>query len=72
MRGKERSKGGKREKRDREETTIIWIWKLEWDRFTAMADLVLMRPSVAPRAILVLRGTLLKKPTMRRDFEDDC
>ena len=36
-----------------------------------MADLVLIRPSVAPRAILVLRGTLLKSPTMRRDFEDD-
>ncbi|KAL0007447.1 hypothetical protein SO802_008949 [Lithocarpus litseifolius] len=36
-----------------------------------MADLVVMRPSVAPRAILVFRGTLLKSPTMRRDFEDD-
>ena len=36
-----------------------------------MAGLVLMRPSIAPRAILVLRGTLLKSPTMRRDFEED-
>ncbi|XP_057735933.1 GDSL esterase/lipase At4g10955-like [Arachis stenosperma] len=44
---------------------------LEWDRSAAMADLVLMRPSGAPRAVLALRGTLLKSPTMRRDIEDD-
>lgn len=44
---------------------------LEWDRSAAMADLILMRPSGAPRAVLVLRGTLLKSPTMRRDIEDD-
>ena len=44
---------------------------LEWDRPAAMADLVLIRPSGAPRAVLVLRGTLLKSPTMRRDIEDD-
>lgn len=44
---------------------------LEWDRSAAMADLILMRPSGAPRAVLTLRGTLLKSPTMRRDIEDD-
>ncbi|MED6182547.1 hypothetical protein PIB30_029411 [Stylosanthes scabra] len=44
---------------------------LEWDRSAAMADLILMRPSGAPRAVLALRGTLLKSPTMRRDIEDD-
>ncbi|CAJ1964240.1 unnamed protein product [Sphenostylis stenocarpa] len=44
---------------------------LEWDRSAAMADLVLIRPSGAPKAVLALRGTLLKSPTMRRDIEDD-
>ncbi|XP_059452729.1 GDSL esterase/lipase At4g10955 isoform X2 [Corylus avellana] len=44
---------------------------LEWDRSAALADLILMRPSGAPRAVLVLRGTLLKSPTIRRDIEDD-
>ncbi|WJX64605.1 hypothetical protein P8452_49363 [Trifolium repens] len=44
---------------------------LEWDQSAAMADLILIRPSGAPRAVLVLRGTLLKSPTMRRDIEDD-
>ncbi|KAH6822890.1 alpha/beta-Hydrolases superfamily protein [Perilla frutescens var. hirtella] len=44
---------------------------LEWDRAAALADFVLMRPSGAPRAVLVLRGTLLKSPTIRRDIEDD-
>ncbi|XP_047169334.1 GDSL esterase/lipase At4g10955-like [Vigna umbellata] len=44
---------------------------LEWDRAAAMADLVLIRPSGAPKAVLALRGTLLKSPTMRRDIEDD-
>jgi hypothetical protein len=44
---------------------------LEWDRSAALADLVLMRPSGAPRSVLVLRGTLLKSPTIRRDIEDD-
>ncbi|MED6218978.1 hypothetical protein PIB30_031533 [Stylosanthes scabra] len=43
----------------------------EWDRSAARADLVVMRPSGAPRAVLALRGTLLKSPTMRRDIEDD-
>lgn len=44
---------------------------LEWDRSAALADFVLMRPSGAPRAVLALRGTLLKSPTIRRDIEDD-
>lgn len=44
---------------------------LEWDRSAALADLILIRPSGAPRAVLALRGTLLKGPTMRRDIEDD-
>ncbi|ONK69973.1 uncharacterized protein A4U43_C05F28880 [Asparagus officinalis] len=44
---------------------------LEWDRSAALSDFVLMRPSGAPRAVLALRGTLLKSPTIRRDLEDD-
>ncbi|KAL7087133.1 hypothetical protein ACP275_13G047400 [Erythranthe tilingii] len=44
---------------------------LEWDRSAALSDFVLMRPSGAPRAVLALRGTLLKGPTIRRDIEDD-
>ncbi|GAA0170677.1 hydrolase [Lithospermum erythrorhizon] len=44
---------------------------LEWDRSAALADFVLIRPSGAPRAVLVLRGTLLNRPTIRRDIEDD-
>lgn len=44
---------------------------LEWDRAAALADFILMRPSGAPRAVLALRGTLLKGPTIRRDIEDD-
>lgn len=36
-----------------------------------MADFIFIRPSGAPRAVLVLRGTLLKSPTIRRDIEDD-
>ncbi|CAL0307441.1 unnamed protein product [Lupinus luteus] len=44
---------------------------LEWDQPAAFGDLVLIRPSGAPKAVLVLRGTLLKSPTMRRDIEDD-
>ncbi|CAI0461331.1 unnamed protein product [Linum tenue] len=44
---------------------------LEWDRSAAVSDMILIRPSGAPRAVLVLRGTLLKGPTMRRDIEDD-
>ncbi|CAN4104414.1 unnamed protein product [Withania somnifera] len=41
---------------------------LEWDRSAALADFVLIRPSGAPRAVLALRGTILKSPTMRRDI----
>ncbi|KAM0945954.1 putative fungal lipase-like domain, alpha/Beta hydrolase [Dioscorea sansibarensis] len=44
---------------------------LEWDRSAALSDFILMRPSGAPRAILALRGTLLKSPTIRRDLQDD-
>ncbi|KAK9088626.1 hypothetical protein Scep_027708 [Stephania cephalantha] len=44
---------------------------LEWDRPAAMADLILIRPSGAPRAVLALRGTLLKSQTIRRDIQDD-
>ncbi|KAK4434805.1 hypothetical protein Salat_0643400, partial [Sesamum alatum] len=43
----------------------------EWDRAAAMADLVLIRPSGAPKAVLAFRGTLLKSPTIRRDIQDD-
>ncbi|KAJ6736053.1 ALPHA/BETA-HYDROLASES SUPERFAMILY PROTEIN [Salix viminalis] len=44
---------------------------LEWDRTAALADMVLIRPSGAPKAVLALRGTILKGPTIRRDIEDD-
>ncbi|CAA2967689.1 GDSL esterase lipase At4g10955-like [Olea europaea subsp. europaea] len=44
---------------------------LEWDRAAALAEFVLIRPNGAPRAVLALRGTLLKSPTIRRDIEDD-
>jgi hypothetical protein len=44
---------------------------LEWDRSSALSDFILMRPSGAPRAVLALRGTLLQKPTMKRDLQDD-
>ncbi|CAN8302375.1 unnamed protein product [Cochlearia groenlandica] len=44
---------------------------LEWDRAAAMSDLVVIRPSGAPKAVLALRGTILKSLTMRRDIEDD-
>ncbi|XP_024167946.1 GDSL esterase/lipase At4g10955 [Rosa chinensis] len=44
---------------------------LEWDQSAALGDFVVMRPSGASRAVLALRGTLLKFPTIRRDIEDD-
>ncbi|KAL9253341.1 GDSL esterase/lipase-like protein [Drosera capensis] len=44
---------------------------LEWDRSAALSGFVLIRPSGAPKAVLALRGTLLKGPTIRRDLEDD-
>ncbi|KAG8055427.1 hypothetical protein GUJ93_ZPchr0001g31139 [Zizania palustris] len=44
---------------------------LEWDRSSALSDLIFLRPSGAPRAVLALRGTLLLKPTIKRDLQDD-
>uniref|UniRef100_A0A7N0RJ54 Triacylglycerol lipase n=1 Tax=Kalanchoe fedtschenkoi TaxID=63787 RepID=A0A7N0RJ54_KALFE len=44
---------------------------LEWDHSAALADLIPFRPRGAPRAVLALRGTLLKKSTIRRDVQDD-
>ncbi|KAL8512441.1 hypothetical protein ACS0TY_018786 [Phlomoides rotata] len=44
---------------------------LEWDRAAALSDFILLRPSGAPRAVLALRGTILKSQTIRRDIEDD-
>ncbi|XP_010688891.2 GDSL esterase/lipase At4g10955 [Beta vulgaris subsp. vulgaris] len=44
---------------------------LEWDRSAALADFILIRPSGAPKAVLALRGTLLKSVTIRRDLTDD-
>ncbi|KAI3984583.1 hypothetical protein MKX01_040460 [Papaver californicum] len=44
---------------------------LEWDRSAALSDFILIRPSGAPKAVLALRGTVLKGPTIRRDIEDD-
>lgn len=44
---------------------------IEWDRSAALADFILVKPSGAPRAVLALRGTLLKSSTIRRDLEDD-
>ncbi|MED6136350.1 hypothetical protein PIB30_055325 [Stylosanthes scabra] len=40
----------------------------EWDRSAAP---VLIRPLGYPKAVLALRGTLTKRHTLRRDFEDD-
>ncbi|XP_026662810.2 GDSL esterase/lipase At4g10955-like [Phoenix dactylifera] len=44
---------------------------LERERSAALSDLILLRPNGAPKAVLALRGTLLKSPTIRRDIEDD-
>lgn len=44
---------------------------LEWDRSAAFSNMIVIRPSGAPKAVLALRGTLLKSPTIRRDIEDD-
>ncbi|KAF9609024.1 hypothetical protein IFM89_012464 [Coptis chinensis] len=52
-------------------STDIRHSRLEWDRSDALSDFILMRPSGTPRAVLALRGTLLKSPTIRRDIEDD-
>ncbi|KAH9312023.1 hypothetical protein KI387_027058, partial [Taxus chinensis] len=43
----------------------------EWDRSAALSDLLVIRPHKAPRAVVALRGTILRGPTMRRDIEDD-
>ncbi|KAL2316817.1 hypothetical protein Fmac_030693 [Flemingia macrophylla] len=43
----------------------------EWDRSAALADLLPIRPSGAPKAVLALRGTLLRVPTTQKDIEDD-
>ncbi|WOL13334.1 GDSL esterase/lipase [Canna indica] len=44
---------------------------LEWDQFAAFFEFILMRPTCTPSAVLALRGTLLKSPTIRRDLVDD-
>ncbi|XP_072959520.1 GDSL esterase/lipase At4g10955-like [Typha angustifolia] len=44
---------------------------LEWDRSAALSNFVVMRPCGAPKAVLALRGTILRRPTFRRDIEDD-
>ncbi|KAF3793925.1 GDSL esterase/lipase [Nymphaea thermarum] len=43
----------------------------QWDRAAALSDFILMRPSGAPQAVLALRGTILNRPTIRRDLADD-
>ncbi|QHO26842.1 uncharacterized protein [Arachis hypogaea] len=43
----------------------------EWDRSAALEDSVLIRPLGTPKAVLALRGTLIKRHTIIRDFEDD-
>ncbi|GAU12331.1 hypothetical protein TSUD_252820 [Trifolium subterraneum] len=43
----------------------------EWDRSAALSEFKPFKPIGAPRAVLALRGTLIRYPTMRRDFEDD-
>ncbi|XP_014502927.1 uncharacterized protein LOC106763235 [Vigna radiata var. radiata] len=43
----------------------------EWDRSAALSDFIPIRPNGAPKAVLALRGTLLRSHTGRRDIEDD-
>ncbi|CAL5190552.1 unnamed protein product [Lathyrus oleraceus] len=43
----------------------------EWDRSASLSELKPFKPVGAPRAVLALRGTLIRIPTMRRDLEDD-
>ncbi|KAK7372829.1 hypothetical protein VNO80_06217 [Phaseolus coccineus] len=43
----------------------------EWDRSAALTDFIPIRPDGAPKAVLALRGTLLRSHTGRRDIEDD-
>ncbi|CAL4978851.1 unnamed protein product [Urochloa decumbens] len=44
---------------------------LEWDQVAAVSDLIVVKPQGAPKAVLALRGTLLKQLTVVRDLEDD-
>uniref|UniRef100_A0ACD5VPE9 Uncharacterized protein n=1 Tax=Avena sativa TaxID=4498 RepID=A0ACD5VPE9_AVESA len=44
---------------------------LEWDHQAALSDYIPFRPTRAPAAVVVLRGTLLRAPTFRRDVVDD-
>lgn len=44
---------------------------IEWDRSASLSEFILAKPNRAPRAVLVLRGALLKRSTIRRDLEDD-
>ncbi|OEL22163.1 GDSL esterase/lipase [Dichanthelium oligosanthes] len=44
---------------------------LEWDQLAALSDLIVVKPQGAPRAVLALRGTVLKQLTVVRDLEDD-
>ncbi|KAL6614777.1 hypothetical protein ACP70R_037047 [Stipagrostis hirtigluma subsp. patula] len=44
---------------------------LEWDRQAALSSYVPFRPAGAPAAVVALRGTLLKTPTVTRDVVDD-
>jgi hypothetical protein len=44
---------------------------LEWDHVAAIADYLSVRPWSAPKAVIALRGTIVKGSTIRRYFEDD-
>lgn len=44
---------------------------LEWDKLSALSDMIMLRPNGAPKAVLALRGTVLKQLTVARDLEDD-
>lgn len=44
---------------------------LEWDQLAALSDLIVVKPQGAPKAVLALRGTMLKQLTVVRDLEDD-
>ncbi|KQK09082.1 GDSL esterase/lipase At4g10955 [Brachypodium distachyon] len=44
---------------------------LEWDHQAALSGFVPFRPARAPAAVVVLRGTVLRAPTVRRDVADD-
>lgn len=44
---------------------------LEWDRTAAFSNCIITRPIGLPKAVLALRGTILKSPTILRDFKDD-